>query len=253
MSALPNVTTNRALPVENSLLAALPHEAHRLLLPHLELVHLRSEQVLYERGEVKHYVYFPTGAVVSLLTLLEDGATVEVGMIGRRGLVGACAILGSERAQFWTVAQIEGAAWRMRLGAFNDWCERSSPLRRLLNGYYQALVTQFCQRAVCNCRHTTTERLCTWLLMLHDRAGADNLKITQDLIARRLGTRRATVTEVYTQLQFMGALRYGRGHVTIRCRGVLQELACECYAAMEEDVRHYLGGPAPAAPRQTFI
>lgn len=229
----------------NSLLAALPREEYLRLLPELEPVHLKYDETVYEQGDPIRYVYFPAGAVVSLLSLLEDGTTVEVGMVGRHGLTGVSLILEADKTSFWTVTQVEGGAVRMRACALKDWVWRSEALRGLITGYYRALITQFCQRAVCNRRHMTMQRLCTWLLMVSDRTGAEDLPLTQDLIARRLGSRRATVTEIYNQLQSGGAIRYSRGHTRILDRRMLEGLACECYAVMETEAREiFAGGPA---------
>lgn len=227
---------------ENSLLAALPAEEYRRLLPDLEPVRLRYDETVYEQGDPISYVYFPTGAVVSLLSLLEDGTTVEVGMVGRHGVVGVQVILEADKTSFWTVAQVGGRAVRMRAGALKYWFGRSAALHNLLASYYRALTTQFCQRAVCNRRHMTVQRLCTWLLMVEDRLGSDHLPLTQDLIARRLGSRRATVTDIYNQLQSMGAIRYRRGHTTILDRRVLKGLTCECYRVMEAEAREIFPG-----------
>lgn len=227
----------RGLPtaVENSLLSALPREEYLRLLPELEPVRLRYNETIYEQGDPISYVYFPAGAVVSLLSLLEDGTTVEVGMVGRNGVVGVPVILEADKTSFWTVAQVEGMALRMRADVLKDLFRRSGRLHGLLAGYYRALITQFCQRAVCNRRHMAMQRLCTWLLMVRDRLGADHIPLTQDLIARRLGSRRATVTDIYNHLQSAGAIRYSRGHTTVLDSRVLESLACECYAVMETE------------------
>lgn len=228
--------------IENSLLAALPPAEYRRLLPDIEPVHLKYDKTLYEQGEPIHYVYFPKGSVASLLSLLEDGTTVEVGMIGRHGLIGVPVILEANQASCWTIVQIEGAALRMRATALRSWFARSEPLHRLLASYYRALVTQFCQRAVCNRRHMAMQRLCTWLLMVRERAGTDHIPLTQDLIARRLGSRRATVTDLYNQLQALGAISYSRGHTTILDRVRLQALTCECYSVMETEAQPLFPG-----------
>jgi CRP-like cAMP-binding protein len=223
------------LTVENSILAALPREEYLRIRADLEPARLRCDESIYEQGEPIRHVYFPRGAVASLLSLLEDGTTVEVGMVGRHGLIGASVILEADKASFWTTVLVGGEAMRMRADALKSWFERSEPLHNLLAGYYRALVTQFCQRAVCNRRHMTLQRLCTWLLMVRDRLGADQIPLTQDLIARCLGSRRATVTDIYNQLQLAGAIRYGRGHTIILDRRLLEELSCECYRVMQEE------------------
>lgn len=223
---------------ENQLLAALPEDESQRLAVDLEPIYLNFNQVLYEYDEPIRYVYFPQSAVVSMLAVLEDGTTVEVGMVGNSGMVGISAILGAHRAPNWTVVQIEGCALRMGADAFKDWFAQPCAFGSLLTRFYRALITQFCQRAVCNCRHMIMQRLCTWLLMTRDSYGADELPLTQDLISRRLGSRRASVTGAYNRLQKMGVLYYGRGHVRILDGAQLEGLACECYQIIKREADH---------------
>jgi CRP-like cAMP-binding protein len=220
---------------ENRLLAALPEDEYERLQCDLERIRLNFNEVIYEYGEPIRYVYFPIKAVVSMLAMLEDGTTVEVGMVGNFGMVGISAILGANRSQNWTVVQIAGEATRMKANTLKEWFHRSEALHRLLTRFYRSLITQFCQRAACNCRHMVMHRLCTWLLMTQDCIGTNDLKLTQDLISRRLGSRRASVTGAYNRLQKMGLVRYSRGHVTLLDRTQLEALACECYQIMKEE------------------
>ncbi len=219
-------------PSLSKLLAALPGEEYRRLRPDLEPVRLGFNEVIYESGEPIRYVYFPSNALVSMLAVLEDGATVEVGMVGGQGVVGIPAVLGDARATNWTVVQVAGSAMRMRARSLKEWFGASEPFARLLAHYYGALVTQISQRAVCNARHTVTQRLCTWLLMAHDRLGDTRLPLTQDLISRRLGSRRASVTKAVNDLQALGIITHGRGYTTIVDRPKLEALGCECYAVI---------------------
>lgn len=221
----------------NRLLAVLPESDYLRLLPELKPVRLESQEVLYEEGEPLDYVYFPVNAVVSLMSVLEDGATVEVAMVGRRGLVGIQAILGAQTAAHWTVTQVAGEAWRMRARTLVEFCRTSETLSRLLARYCRALLTQYAQRAVCNCRHSVLQRLSTWLLMMADSTGGDcDLPLTQDLISRRLGSRRATITVAINQLEDLRVVRSQRGQIRVLDRVRLEEFACECYATMTADL-----------------
>jgi CRP-like cAMP-binding protein len=220
---------------ENRLLAALPGDEHERLLNELERVHLNLDDAIYEYGEQIRYVYFPQGAVVSMLAILEDGTTLEVGMVGNDGMVGISVILGANRARNLTVVEIPGEAVRMKVSSLKEWQERSEVLNQLLMRSYRSLITQFCQRAACNCRHMVLHRLCTWLLMAEDCLGRADLPVTQDLISRRLGSRRASVTGAYNYLQKIGLVRYSRGHVTLLDRPQLEALACECYQIIKDE------------------
>jgi len=219
---------------ENRLLAALPKNEYESMLYELESVHLKLNEAIYEYDETIHYVYFPDKAVVSMLAMMEDGTTLEVGMVGNYGMVGVSVILGARRAEQLTVVEIAGEATRLSVTSLKAWLDRSEVLNRILMRFYRSLITQFCQRAACNCRHMVMHRLCTWLLMAHDCLGTTRLPVTQDLISRRLGSRRASVTAAYHSLQKRGLVSYSRGHVTLIDRPQLEALACECYQVMKE-------------------
>ena len=219
----------------NALLSALPQAEYARLLPHLEPVRLHYNEVIYECEEPIRHVYFPSSALVSLLSILEDGATVEVGMVGNCGMTGIAFILGASRATNWTVVQVAGDAMRMEARVLRHWFAEGGPFARLLAGYYRALITQISQRAVCNVRHMVMQRLCTWLLMAQDRLGSNHLPMTQDLISRRLGSRRASVTKAACDLQSMGIIDHGRGYISITDRRQLEALACECYAIISNE------------------
>jgi CRP-like cAMP-binding protein len=220
---------------ENRLLAALPGNEYERLMGELERVHLNLDEAIYEYGEQIRHVYFLQEAVVSMLAILEDGTTLEVGMLGNNGMVGISVILGAKRATNLTVVEIPGGAMRMKVSSLKEWLARSEVLNRLLMRSYRSLITQFCQRAACNCRHMVLHRLCTWLLMAEDCLGRADLPVTQDLISRRLGSRRASVTEAYNYLQKTGLVRYSRGHVTLLDRPQLETLACECYQIIKDE------------------
>jgi CRP-like cAMP-binding protein len=214
----------------------LPEAEYRRILPDLEPTRLSYNQVVYECEEPIRYVYFPVDALVSILAILEDGATVEVGMVGCGGMVGIPAILGATRASHWTITQVAGDAMRMETRALKHWFNESGPFHTQLTRYYRALVSQISQRAVCNARHIVLQRLCTWLLMVRDRVGSDYLPLTQDLIARRLGSRRASVTKAVNDLQSLGLISHGRGYTTIIDGRRLEALACECYRIISTEV-----------------
>ena len=186
------------------------------LLPKLTVVSLSSNQVLSEQGDKIETVYFPIDCVVSGLAIMEDGTTIETSMIGCEGLVGISAILGSGVSKQWIWASLSGTALQLdakfleRLFVNNE-----SALRALLR-CYRSLITQVSQRCVCNTRHTILERLSCWLLMIHDRVGGSNLRLTQEMIASRVGARRAGITVAAGLLQEMGGIEYRRGHLHIR-------------------------------------
>jgi CRP-like cAMP-binding protein len=236
-----SATAFKTLPVEalhireNGLLTALPVEDFQRIQEDLEPVWLNSNDLIYEYGSQMNHVYFPRTCVISLLEILEDGTTVEVAMVGNPGLAGVSSILGSDKAQYWANVQIAGEALRMKTPALKEWIKQSENFSRLTFGFLRALITQFCQRAACNCRHMILQRLCSWLLMTREYVDADEIPLTQDLISRRLGSRRASVTDAYNHLQKLGIVRYSRGHIAIVQPEGLKSLACECYPLIKEE------------------
>ena len=203
-----------------------------LLLPELKMVTLSSNQVLYEQGDHVDVVYFPLDAVISGLVIMEDGTTVETAMVGRESLVGISSILGSGKSRQWTWVLLSGNALAVDAKTVEQvFVQNEAALRTFLQSY-RFLVTQVAQRCVCNTRHTILERLCCWLLMIHDRVGGDNLKLTQEMIASRLGARRAGITVAAGMLQEMHAIEYRRGQLHIKDREVLERAVCECYSMM---------------------
>jgi CRP-like cAMP-binding protein len=213
----------------NFLLSALPAQAQEQMLPHLEPVELQSNEVLYQTEDYINQVYFPVDAVVSGLAIMMDGATTEIAMIGREGLVGIAAVIGGDRAQHWTRVQVEGTALRLKTEEMVRLFHGQEAVRRTMLQAYRRVITQISQRAACNARHSVMQRLCCWLLMIHDRVGVDELALTQEIIASRLGARRAGVTVAARTLQNMGAIRYSRGKIYIEHREAIECAACECY------------------------
>jgi CRP-like cAMP-binding protein len=214
---------------ENSILAALPAEEMERIASFLTPVSLALGQVLYEPHETIQSVYFPTSAVVSLVTILEDGSTVEAGMIGPTGMVGISVILGAETMNSQSVVQHSGEALKMKAAAIKDLFKLGGQLPKSLLLFTHELFTQVSQTAACNRLHTVEERLARWFLMMHDYAGDDEFTLTQEFIATMLGSRRAGVTVAAGVLQRAGFIHYKRGFIRILNRSGLEDASCECF------------------------
>lgn len=228
-----------ALAAKNLLLADLfsNPDSKNLLLPHLKTVAFERNQVLYEQGDSIEHVYFPVDSVVSGLAIMEDGTTMETSMVGREGLVGISAILGRGISRQWLWVSISGLALQLDARFLDRVFVHNEEALKLLLQIYRSTITQVSQRCVCNTRHTVLERLCCWLLMVHDRVGGGNLRLTQEMIASRLGARRAGITVAAGVLQSMRAIEYRRGQLHITDREVLERAVCECYAIMRDEFR----------------
>jgi CRP-like cAMP-binding protein len=219
-------------PSKNLILAGLPRKEYARLLPDLEPVSLPSGEKLYKSGDAIGHVYFPGDGLVSLVTHMSDGTTVEVGIIGHDGMVGIPVLLGDDIAFEEAIVQIAGSAMRMRSEVFKALLRRNhSPLLAQLLLYTRSLMKQVGRTAACNRIHTVEERLSRWLLMCRDRMESDELPLTQEFISNMLGTRRASVGTAATGLQIEGLIRYSRGHISILDGVGLEEAACECYLA----------------------
>jgi CRP-like cAMP-binding protein len=218
----------------NELLARLSPSESSFLRSRLQLVKFERGDTIYRADDEIDSVYFPLSMVASRLTILEDGSTVEVGIIGRDGVVGLSAFMGTGRTRNWTVVDIGGEALRLRVNGLREVISRFSALSSVLSEYYQDFFTQVTRRAVCRSRHTIMEQLCSWLLMVRDRCETADLTLTQECIARRLGSRRAGITVAANALKKAGAIAYSRGHIAVTDRGKLEDLACECYGALHE-------------------
>jgi CRP-like cAMP-binding protein len=232
---------------DNRLLAALPPEERRRLVPRLERVHLTVKQPLLEPQTPITHVYFPVDGVVSLVAVMADGATAEVTTVGHEGLVGLPVFLGAESSPILAVCQIAGDAWRLPAAAFRA-AARRAPLRELLHRYTQALLDELAQTAACNRLHPLEERCARWLLMTHDRVAADHFQLTQEFLASMLGVRRPTVSVVMSLLRRAGLVRYTRGAVTVVDRPGLEAAACECYGSVRRGYDRLLGPARPARP-----
>lgn len=226
---------------KNRLLAALPSEEYKRLLPGLEPVHLPHKQVIYEANEPIKYVYFPTDAVISLINLMENGAGVEVGTIGKEGMLGIPVFLAGDRSFNQAVAQIPGNAVRMKADVFKHSITPDSPLYKLLQRYTQALFSQIFQSVSCNGLHSVEKRCCRWLLMTQDRVEGNQFPLTQEYLAYMLGVRRASVSEVCYLLQKAGLISYSRGSINILNRQALENTSCACYALVKAEFNRLLG------------
>jgi CRP-like cAMP-binding protein len=225
---------------QNHLLAVLPNEVVERLTPHLELVPLPLGEALYESGGHLGHVYFPIDSIVSLLYVMENGASAEIAVVGNEGLVGIALFLGGETMPNRAVVQSAGRAYRLSAPLFKQEFNRSGVLQRLLLRYTSALLTQMAQTAVCNRHHSVDLQLCRWLLLSLDRLPANELSMTQDLIANMLGVRREGVTEAAGKLQHAGLIRYSRGHITVLDRPGLEARVCECYEVVRKEFRRLL-------------
>src|SRR5437016_2096042 len=214
-------------PRRNQLLAALPDAEWLRWLPQLEPVEMPLGKILYESGNKLSHVYFPTTSIISLLYVMEDGASAEIAVVGREGLVGISLFMGGATTPSRAVVQSAGQAFRLTADLMLQEFNRAGPVLHLLLRYTQALITQMAQTAVCNRHHSLDQQLCRWLLLSLDRLDSRELVVTQELIANMLGVRREGVTEAAGQLQQAGLIQYRRGHITVVDRERLEQRACE--------------------------
>jgi CRP-like cAMP-binding protein len=222
-------------PRQNRLLATLPEAELQRWLPHLEFVDMHLGEVLYESGDTLAYAYFPVTAIVSLLYVLQNGASAEIAVVGNEGILGVSLFMGGGSTASRAVVQSAGSGFRLRAQLMKVEFDRAGPVLHLLLRYTQALITQMSQTAVCNRHHSLDQQLCRWLLLSLDRLQNNELIMTQELIANMLGVRREGVTEGALKLQQAGLIRYGRGHITVLDRKGLEERSCECYAVVKKE------------------
>lgn len=246
--------TLNSLPHQNGLLAALPSDVVARLEPHLEPVPLSLGKVLYEAGGTARHVYFPVECVVSMLYTMRNGASVEIAKIGHEGLIGLSLFMSGQRPPSRAVVQSAGAAYRILGSRLKLEFDRHADLMALMLRYTQALITQMIQTAACNRHHSVEQQLCRWLLLTLDRLPAQELVMTQELVASMLGVRREGITQAAGNLQQAGLIRYRRGHIAVLERSGLEARACECYAVVKKeldrllsDVQHRHGLSAVAA------
>ena len=219
----------------NHLLSVLPEAEWARIGPHLVQVDLPLGQVIYESGDRLDYVYFPTTAIISLLYVMEDGASAEIAIVGKEGMVGIALFMGGETTPSRAVVQSAGAAYRLSAHILKEEFHRAGPMQRLLLRYTQALITQMAQTAVCNRHHSIDQQLCRWLLLSMDRLPTNKLRMTQELITNMLGVRRPGVTEAATKLQEAGLIRYSYGNIEVLDRPGLEKRVCECYAVVKRE------------------
>lgn len=225
----------------NHLIAALPEDEFIRLKPNLEPVSLSLGEVIYESGEQLEYIYFPTTAIISLLYIMENGSTAEIGMAGNDGLVGIALYMGGSTTPSRAVVQSAGNAFRMSSRALNDEFSLGGVFQKVLLRYTQSLMTQISQTAVCNRLHTVEQQLCRWLLINHDLLQTNKLIMTHDLIANMLGVRREGVSIAAGNLQKKGLIKYVRGTITMLNRDALERAACECYRVVKDEYDRLLG------------
>ena len=230
----------RDLPITNRLLATLPKNEYQRLLPQLEHVALPFAEVLYEPGASIQHIYFPNDSIVSLLAEVAERAALEVGIVGNEGMVGISVFMGVKTARNRAVVQGAGSAIRMKAAALRKEASHVGSLHRLLHRYSQSLLTQVSQSAACNRFHRVNARLARWLLMTHDRLGADEFRVTQEFMSDRLGVRREGVTVAAGVLQRDQLISYSRGQVRILNRAGLEAVSCECYRIIKDESDGYL-------------
>ena len=219
----------------NHLLAALPNAEWERWLPELESAEMPLGQVLYESGNTLSHVYFPTTSIVSLLYVMEDGASAEIAVVGNEGIVGISLFMGGGSTPSRAVVQSAGRGLRLKAQMLKEEFDHNGPVLHLLLRYTQALITQMAQTAVCNRHHSLDQQLCRWLLLSLDRLRGDELVMTQELIANMLGVRREGVTEAALELQRVGLIRYTRGRILVLDRAGLERRTCECYAVVKRE------------------
>ena len=226
---------------KNLILNALTRDEYERLTAHLEPVNLSLGEVLYHPDQPITHVYFPNHGTISVVSIFEDGGSVEVGMVGNEGMFGLCVFLGSVSTPLEAIVQLAGDGLRMRADVLKSEFKKGGQLQDLLLRYTQAFIVQIAQTAACNRAHPVDGRLVRWLLMCQDRSHSKDLKLTHEFIATMLGTRRAGITEAAGQLQAKGLITYNRGHITILDREGLEAVSCECYPIVKKEFARLFG------------
>jgi CRP-like cAMP-binding protein len=241
---MPQSATSKS-PMNNQLLDALSAAELNRMRPRLELVEMPLAEVVYESGRHIDYVYFPTTCIVSLLYVLENGASAEIAVVGYEGVVGISIFMGGETTPSRAVVQSAGSAWRLAGPAMKEEFTRGRAMQHLMLRYTQSLITQMAQTAVCNRHHSVDQQLCRWLLLSIDRLPVPEITMTQELIANMLGVRREGVTEAAGKLQKAGVISYRRGHIKVLDRPKLEKMSCECYEVVRLETERLLPLMAP--------
>jgi CRP-like cAMP-binding protein len=222
-------------PEQNHILDVLPPAERARLFPHLKLTELPLGAALYESGSRLKHIYFPVDAIVSLLYVLESGASAEIAVVGNDGAIGIALFMGGATTTNRAIVQSAGSAYRLTRKRLKQEFERHGEMLHVLLRYTQALITQMTQTAVCNRHHSVDQQLCRWLLLSLDRLASNKLTMTQELIANMLGVRREGVTEAAWKLQKLGVIEYRRGKITVLDRPQLETLCCECYEVVKKE------------------
>ena len=238
-------------PKQNHLLAALPAADYARLSPDLELTPMPLGWAVYESGGRMSYVYFPTTSIVSLLYVMENGASAEIAIAGNEGLVGISLFMGGESTPSRAVVQSAGNGYRLKASILKTEFAQGGHLQHLALRYTQSLITQMSQTAVCNRHHSLDQQLCRWLLLSLDRLKGNELHMTQELIAAMLGVRREGVTEAAGRLQADGLIHYRRGHITVLDRSELEKRVCECYGVVKKEFDRLLPYKVDSLPNST--
>ena len=243
---MPSNEKTLQLPNQNNVLASLTPEVKERIFPHLDLISMPLGQVLYESGDTMDYVYFPTSAIVSLLHVMENGASAEISVVGYEGVIGIALFMGGQSTPSRAVVHSAGSFFRLKSSLLMTEFNRHGEIMLLLLRYTQSLITQMSQTAVCNRHHSIDQQLCRWLLLSLDRLPSNCLVMTQELIASMLGVRREGVTEAAGKLQKLGVIEYRRGHIVVLDRAKLERLSCECYSVVKRESDRLL-------PRSKFL
>ena len=243
---MPSNEKTLQLPNQNTVLASLTPEVKERIFPHLDLISMPLGQVLYESGDTMDYVYFPTSAIVSLLHVMENGASAEISVVGYEGVIGIALFMGGQSTPSRAVVHSAGSFFRLKSSLLMTEFNRHGEIMLLLLRYTQSLITQMSQTAVCNRHHSIDQQLCRWLLLSLDRLPSNCLVMTQELIASMLGVRREGVTEAAGKLQKLGVIEYRRGHIVVLDRAKLERLSCECYSVVKRESDRLL-------PRSKFL
>jgi CRP-like cAMP-binding protein len=238
-------------PKQNHVLAALPAADYARLLPDLELIAMPLGGAMYESGGHMSYLYFPTTSIVSLLYVMENGASAEIAITGNCGLVGISLFMGGETTPSRAVVQSAGHGYRLKASVLKREFALGGNLQHLALRFTQALITQMAQTAVCNRHHSVDQQLCRWLLLSLDRLPGNELSMTQELIGNMLGVRREGVTEAAGKLQTDGLIQYSRGHIKVLERAKLEQRVCECYAVVKKEYDRLLPYKLPGQPNTT--
>ena len=234
----------------NRLLAALPKKEYERLLPNLEKVDLVFDTNIYNLGDPIVHVYFPNSGIISLLAAIDVRSTLEVGIVGREGMVGMSLFLGVKQSRIRAIVQGTGTAMRMKAAAFEKECGKGGTLNRVMLRFAHSMLVQISQSAVCYRFHPIEKRLARWLLMTGDRMESNEYQITQDFLSHMLGVRREAVTRAAGSLQKRGLISYSRGHILILDRPGLEAAACQCYSIIRNEEKVSLRKQTFLPPKQ---